>query len=71
MPEPAEVNSLKYRTLLMLTSSSQTDREVAKAIGVSTPWVRLFRQGDIQAPNVDTIQRLYEYLAGRPLFGGQ
>lgn len=69
MPEPPS-RSLKYRTLCLLQESPQTDREVAKAIGVSVPWVRMFREGVIHAPNVDTIQRLYEYLSGKQLFEG-
>lgn len=69
MPEPPS-RSLKYRALCLLQESPQTDREVAKAIGVSVPWVRMFREGVIRAPNVDTIQRLYEYLSGKLLFEG-
>lgn len=62
--------SLKYRTLQLLKSSAIPDRELARTIGISTPWIRLFREGDIKSPNVDTVQRLYEFLAQEPLFKG-
>ena len=60
--------SLKYRTLKLLEKSPQTDKALANAIGVSTPWIKLFREGETKNPGVDTVQRLYEHLAGRPLF---
>ena len=69
-PEVAPSRSLKYRTLLMLKECAQPDKEVARAIGTSVPWIRMFREGDIKAPSVDTVQRLYEYLACKPLFEG-
>lgn len=68
--ETTPSRSLKYRTLLMLKECAKPDREVAKDIGTSVPWIRMFRDGDIKAPSVDTVQRLYEYLAGKPLFEG-
>lgn len=61
-------NSLKYRTLQLLKESDQPPREIARAIGVSLPWVGMFRDGTIKSPSVDNVQRLYEYLAGKPLF---
>lgn len=60
--------SLKFRTLQLLEACETPDRELAKAVGASAPWLRLFRQGDIESPNVDLIQRLYEHLSGAPLF---
>jgi predicted transcriptional regulator len=62
--------SLKYRTLQLLKTSTIPDRELAKTIGISIPWIRMFRDGDIKSPNVDTVQRLYEFLAKEPLFKG-
>lgn len=63
--------SLKYRTLELLQKSPLSDKDISRQIGVSQPWVRMFREGDIKAPNVDTVQRLYEFLHGAPLFGEQ
>lgn len=60
--------SLKYRTLLLLEKSGKPDRDIANAIGVSGPWVKMFRDGEVKNPGVDTIQRLYEHLTGAPLF---
>lgn len=60
--------SLMYRALELLQKTDQPHHTVAKAIGVTPAWVRMFRNGDIKDPGVNTIQRLYEYLAGRPLF---
>ena len=62
--------SLKERTLRLLQGAPQSDRDLARAIGTSVPWIRLFKNGDIKAPSVDTVQRLYEYLAEEPLFKG-
>ena len=70
MPESSS-RSLKYRALVLLNESPLADREIAKAIGISAPWIRLFKNGDIKAPNVDTVQRLYEYLSGKPLFSSE
>lgn len=64
-------NSLKYRTLSLLQTSEISDRDLAREIGTSVPWIRLFKNGDIKAPNVDTVQRLYEFLVGKPLFEGK
>jgi len=63
-----ESKSLKYRALILLKESLATDRQLARELGVSVPWVRMFRNGDIQSPNVDAVQRLYEHLSGTTLF---
>lgn len=61
-------SSLKYRTLQLVQQCSLTDRQFATKFGVSIPWVRQFRNGEVKSPNVDLIQRIYEGLSGRQLF---
>lgn len=65
-----ESTSLKYRAWSLLRESARPHKDIAKEIGVSLPWVRLFLDGDIKSPSVDTVQKLYECLAGEPLFKG-
>ena len=60
--------SLRYRTLLLVRESEKSNRQIAEAVGTTAPWVAAFRSGSIKNPGVNTIQRLYEHLAGEPLF---
>lgn len=61
--------NLKAYTLELLGSAPFTDKEVATALETSVTWVRMFKAGEIKSPNVDLIQRLYEFLTGKPLLG--
>lgn len=65
MPEP---RSLKYRAWCLLRDTPRPTKEIAKAIGTSTAWVRMFANDEIKDPGVNTIQKLYEYLSGEPIF---
>lgn len=59
--------NLKEYTRGQLLASPLSDREVATVLSTSVTWVKMFREGTIKSPNVDTIQRLYEHLTGKPL----
>lgn len=65
---PDKSVSLKFRTWELLDKTTKTPREIAKDLGVSVQWVRLFKAHEIKSPNVDLVQRLYEYLNQAPLF---
>ena len=71
MDQPPQSRSLMHRTYLLAKASPLSNKEVAKAIGVTPAWVSLFRLGEIKDPGVNTIQRLYESLSGEPLFKDQ
>lgn len=64
----SEPRSLKYRTWELLQKAPTPPKEIARAVGMTPEWLKLFSTHQIQSPNVDAIQRLYEYLSGAPLF---
>lgn len=51
----------------LLIASQKPDREVARAIGRSHQWVWLFRNNEIKAPSVDTMDDLHRFLTGRDI----
>lgn len=42
--------------------------EISKATGLKQAWITDFTKGRIRSPNVDYVEKLYIYLAKKPLF---
>lgn len=59
--------TLYTRTRDLLGASPETILEVHKNSGVPFHWLARFKCGQIRNPSVNTVQRLYEYLTGKPL----
>lgn len=56
-----------HATLELLRNSEESIDEVARKADVSFYWLRKFSAGTARDPSVNKVQRVYEYLAQRPL----
>jgi hypothetical protein len=65
----AEVRSLALTTRRMLVERPRklTLRMIADEIGITERWLLNFASGKTPNPGVNTVQALYEYLAGKEL----
>lgn len=64
------MESLHQRTLALLRTSDKTMIDISydlRSKGITYYWLRRLKQGGIEAPSVDKIQILYEYLADEEL----
>ncbi len=59
--------SLHLITLELLRSSPEDTAAVAVATGLSYSWIVTFAADRMRNPSVNKVQRLYEYLTGKPL----
>lgn len=59
--------SLLARTKHELVHSASSYLQIYKDTGLTPNWLSLLAQGKIAEPSVNKIQKLYEYLTGRPL----
>lgn len=69
MSLPTPCGSLHLRTLELVKALPRdiTLTQVASGAGLPLAWLTAFCRGDINAPNVNRVQRLWEYLTGRKL----
>lgn len=70
MPRSSESPmSLMLETLKLLKERGpeQTLPNIASETGIPFYWLRKFHYGEIKDPGVNRIQKLYEFLSGRPL----
>jgi hypothetical protein len=54
-------------TLTLLKSSGETIFDIAEATGLTYGWIVAFAGNRMRNPSVSRVQRLYEYLTGKPL----
>lgn len=59
--------SLYMTTLRLLKDSGKSLPTVYLETGLPFYWLRKFASGDVKDPSVNRIQKLYEYLTGKPL----
>lgn len=59
--------SLHRTTLELLKSAGETTFDVASATGLSYSWLCTFAADQMRNPSVNKVQKLYEYLTGKPL----
>lgn len=59
--------SLYTRTRDLLDASGETLLDLHKNSGLPFHWLSRFKVGRIKDPSVNRVQKLYEYLAGKPL----
>lgn len=50
-----------------LIACEQSYLQIYRETGLTPNWLSLLAQGKIAEPSVNKIQKLYEYLTGRPL----
>jgi len=69
MSSATPCGTLHTRTLELVRNAPRTMTLTEIALGADLPvaWVTSFFRGEIEAPNVNRVQRLYEHLVGRPL----
>jgi hypothetical protein len=60
--------NLGDRTLALLNEKQYDIKIVAQATELQYDWLIKFRRGAIKDPSVHKVQKLYEYLTGKPLF---
>jgi hypothetical protein len=65
--EETPTSSLHLTTLDLLKSSKETTFLIAVATGLTYSWVAAFRGDRMPDPSVRRVQKLYEYLTGKPL----
>jgi len=63
----SEAESLHSLTLALLRESRESTFEVATGTGLTYSWIVAFAAGRMDNPSVNKVQRLYEYLTGKPL----
>lgn len=64
---PAQPGTLHSRTLALLKDDGRSLPLVASQSGLPFYWLKKFSAGEIHDPSVNRIQKLYEFLAKRPL----
>lgn len=70
MPETAvATTSLLEETRRLLKESGKPLPNIYKDTDINFFWLKKFKAGDITDPSVNTVQKLYEYLTGKPLIG--
>jgi hypothetical protein len=62
-----DVGSLHEVTYDLLRASEETAFTVAEETGLTYSWIVAFAGNRMRNPSVSKVQRLYEYLAGKPL----
>ena len=65
--EEHDSGTMMVRTLELLQQTRKTIPEIYKETGINYYWLRKFRSGEIKDPSVNRVQKLYEYLTGKPL----
>ncbi len=60
---------LKKKTLELFIKLPRHIRnnDIAEATGLKNAWITDFTKGRIKSPNVDYVETLYTFLAGKPL----
>ncbi len=61
------MDTLYNKTLTLLDQCDTPIQEVAEQSGLPYDWLVSVKYRRIQAPSVDRVQKLYEYLAGKKL----
>lgn len=59
--------SLLARTRQLLRNTTKTYMEIYDATGLTPNWLSLVATNRIACPNVNSVVKLYEFLAGQPL----
>jgi hypothetical protein len=59
--------SLLARTRHLLRTTDKTYLQIYEATELSPNWLSLVASNRIASPNVNSVQKLYEFLAGRQL----
>lgn len=59
--------SLLARTRHLLRTTEYTYLQIYEATDLSPNWLSLIATNRITSPNVNSVQKLYEFLAGRQL----
>ena len=65
--DKTELGSLHLTTLELLKSSEETTFDVAVATGLTYGWLVAFGANSMRNPSASKVQKLYEYLTGKPL----
>ena len=60
---------LKKRTLELFAALPRhvKNKDISDATGLKPAWITDFTKGRIDSPNVDYVEKLYTYLAKKPL----
>lgn len=67
MPEEEVVGTLMLKTLRLLKQAKEPMLDISRNAGVSFYWLQKFRAESVGDPSVNSVQRLYEYLAKKQL----
>lgn len=59
--------ALMEETRKLLKDSQKSLPTIYTETGINFYWLRKFKSGQFKDPSVNTVQKLYEYLTGRPL----
>ena len=65
--DATETGSLHQLTLELLHTADETTFAVAVATGLTYSWIVAFSANKMRNPSANKVQRLYEYLTGKPL----
>jgi hypothetical protein len=60
-------NTLLQRTRALLNADRRPYHVIAAESGLPVYWLRKVAWGEIRAPGVDRVQKLYEFLSNRKL----
>lgn len=66
--DDAGPGSLMSETVKLLWKADQSLPDIATGAKVNYYWLRKFKHGEVVNPSVNTVQRVFEYLHGAPLF---
>jgi len=61
------MDTLHEKTITLLDQCDTSIQEISEKSGLPYDWLVSVKYRRIQAPSVDRIQRLYEYLTGKKL----
>lgn len=64
---PEESGSLLLKTQRLLFDTELTHAEIFLATNIPIHWLTNFARGKTLDPSVNRVQKLYEYLTGKPL----
>ena len=67
MSQPDERNTLHTATIVLLKKDKRTLRILSQAMGVPFYWLKKLSADEINAPNVNRIQYVYEFLSKKRL----
>lgn len=59
--------SLVTRTLILLQNDERSLPAISRQSGIPFYWLRSFKENRVPSPNVNRVQRLYEFLSGYSL----